>query len=139
MDEILADDLLKKDEELCKKQTIIYEDVLKKCYSKIKISNNIKKQKECIFEIPQIIYGHPRFDIEACMIFIIIKLKNNGFKAKQKSETEIKISWKPKESDKKKEIKKNIKEREEEKKSKRKSIKSKSKKFKKKVVAFPGL
>lgn len=109
MDEILAEDLIKQDEDICHKQTIIYEEVLKKCFAKIKITNNIKKQKECLFDIPPIIYGHPRFDIEACIIFLTIKLKKNGFKVKKKSDNQIKISWKPKPTDKKSEIKQQIK------------------------------
>lgn len=112
LNEISVFELHKKDTEYLKKQTIIFEDVLKKCYTRIKMTNDIKKVKECVFEIPQIIYGHPRFDIEACMIFIILKLKEKGYKAKQKSETEIKINWKPKDPNKKKEIKNAIKESE---------------------------
>lgn len=130
MDEIHADDLIKKDNEMTKKYTIIYEEVLKKCFSKIKITNDIKKLKECVYEIPQIIYGHPKFDISACMIFVMIKLKQNGFKVKQKSDTEIKISWKPKKGSERKKV---IEIAES---SKEKSKKEKPKKEKREIITL---
>lgn len=56
----------------------IYKKVLEKCHHRIII---ISKQggSNCIYIIPEFMYGIPRYDIFGCAEYIISKLKKNGF------------------------------------------------------------
>lgn len=102
--ELLAKDLQKENEFKEKQQTIIYEDILKKANAKIKLTHDIHKKTNCVFTLPQIVYGQPRYDTESCIIFLMYKLRANGFRVKQKSKDSIKINWKPKNTNKEKKI-----------------------------------
>ena len=104
-----AKDLQKQNNDQEKKRTMLYEDILRKANIKIKRAHDLKKT-ETEFEIPQIVFGQPKVDTEACIIFLMYKLRENKFKVKQISETKIRISWKPKKKNKEKKIKGIIKE-----------------------------
>lgn len=67
----------KRDENLIKKIKT-YRTILKKCHNKIKLSAK-KGESACVYVIPKIIYGLPKYDQIKCAEYCIEKLRNNGF------------------------------------------------------------
>ena len=55
-----------------------YDNVLKKCHSRIKYNANLQRPY-CFFQIPEFIIGVPLFDPEEMKTYIISSLKKNGF------------------------------------------------------------
>ena len=72
----------------------IYENILKICHKKIKISSGIDNNENYIFyTIPSIIFGFPIFDQLSCCDYICNKLSMNGFKIINIGNNLIFISW----------------------------------------------
>ncbi len=85
--------LYKKQHEKQKIRINIYEKVLKKCHKRIKYVANIGKQ-ETYFIVPEYMFGVPLYKQIACVCFLMIKLRKNGFNVKYTHPNFIYISWK---------------------------------------------
>jgi hypothetical protein len=85
--------LYKKQHEKQKIRISIYEKVLKKCHKRIKYVANIGKQ-ETYFIVPEYMFGVPLYKQIACVCFLMIKLRKNGFNVKYTHPNFIYISWK---------------------------------------------
>jgi hypothetical protein len=73
----------------------IYDTLLESCYKKIKSSNNGDKNKcVCVHRVPPFIFGTPVYDLNTAIIYIIDKLKRNGFDVHFTEPNIIHISWK---------------------------------------------
>ena len=85
--------LYKKQHEKQKIRISIYEKVLLKCHRRIKFVADSEKQ-ETYFIVPEYMFGIPLYNQIACVCFLIIKLRKNGFKVKYTHPNFIFISWK---------------------------------------------
>ena len=85
--------LYKKQHEKQKIRIGIYEKVLQKCHKRIKYIANIGKQ-ETYFIVPEYMFGVPLYKQIACVCFLMIKLRKNGFDVKYTHPNFIYISWK---------------------------------------------
>ena len=91
-----------------KKRNIVYTNITKKCFNKIKETNN-NNSTFCFFTIPEYIPGYPLFNMTECVLFMLKKLKEKGFSCRYVDNYVIYISWnKVKETHKMIENKKNI-------------------------------
>jgi hypothetical protein len=70
----------------------IYEKILEKCYYKIKSSSN-NENTYCFYVIPEYILGVPIFNLTNCVIYLIKKLRENGFICKYCHPLNLYISW----------------------------------------------
>jgi len=72
----------------------IYEEVLKKCHHRIKLT---AKQNPydcmCYFVIPKVIYGIPLYNLEQCITYLYTNLTKNGFKLFYTHPNLLIISW----------------------------------------------
>lgn len=73
----------------------IYDEVLKKCHYKIKLTAK-NSQSFCFYIIPEYIYGFPLYNFKACIIYIFKTLSYNGFEVKYTHPNLLYISWKDK-------------------------------------------
>ena len=85
--------LYKKQHEKQKIRISIYEKVLQKCHKRIKYVANVGKQ-ETYFIVPEYMFGVPLYKQVACVCFLMIKLRKNGFQVKYTHPNFIYISWK---------------------------------------------
>ena len=60
----------------------IYDRLLQNCHKKIKSSSNGDKNKcVCVYKVPPFTFGEPVYNLNTAIIYIIDKLKENGFDA----------------------------------------------------------
>ena len=71
----------------------IYDKILLKCHSRIKISTKKSGDTFCFFVIPTYVFGVPLFDISGCVLYIVENLIKNGFDVKYTHPNLIFISW----------------------------------------------
>ena len=60
------------------KRMEIYDDVLKKCHSRIKYNSKLERTY-CFYQIPEFIIGVPLYDINEMKTYVMNSLKKNGF------------------------------------------------------------
>jgi len=85
--------LYKKQHEKQKIRISVYEKVLLKCHKRIKFVADSGKQ-QTYFIVPEYMFGIPLYNQIACVCYLIIKLRKNGFKVKYTHPNFIYISWK---------------------------------------------
>ena len=79
-----------------KQKNIIYDEILKKCHNKIKLTAQTNSQGCCFYIIPEYVYGFPLYNFKACIIYLFKALSNNGFEVKYTPPNLLYISWKGK-------------------------------------------
>jgi hypothetical protein len=89
---VKASDLIKEQTERDKKKNIIYKKIYKRIEVKVQQAS-LANLYECWYEIPEFILNLPLYNLEDCKIYIINKLKKNGFKTGEYINN-IWISWK---------------------------------------------
>ena len=57
----------------------VYEDILNDCHKKIYNVVKINNKSECMFQIPMYKFGLPLYNQKACLAYVLIKLRKNGF------------------------------------------------------------
>lgn len=70
----------------------IYKKVLEKCHHRI-VTISQQGGSQCIYIIPEFMYGIPRYDIYSCSEYIISKLKKNGFRVAYVHPNFLYIDW----------------------------------------------
>ena len=75
------------------KKNKIYEQVYLKAINKIKYTNKYSDSCYCLFQCPNVIYGSPLYDINACIMYIMKKLMDNYFTVQYAEPNLIFISW----------------------------------------------
>ncbi len=76
-----------------KKQQRIFKKILLLCVKRIKtVAQN--EQTECIFSIPNVVFGLPLFNKQICLDFLIKKLTKKGFQIYPMPPNHLLISWK---------------------------------------------
>jgi hypothetical protein len=72
----------------------VYESVLRKCHERIKFVSKLPKSTNfCFYVVPNILYGVPLYDINACIIYVVSSLIKNGFYVAYTHPNLIYISW----------------------------------------------
>jgi hypothetical protein len=74
----------------------VYELILEKCHSRIKMSAAANNLGYCFYIIPKYIYGVPLYDFYACLTYLVVSLDKNGFDLKYTHPNLLFISWKGK-------------------------------------------
>lgn len=74
----------------------VYEKVYRKCCQRIRYSNDTLLKKECMFQVPEVQLwdGIPRYQVNAVIGYIMIRLNQKGFKTRYLPPRGILISWK---------------------------------------------
>ena len=73
----------------------LYNKILNRIHSKIKIASNQRViEQHCWFVIPEMVIGIPKYNSSECTIYIIDKLKDNGFMVSYTNPNLLLISWK---------------------------------------------
>lgn len=111
-------DLYRDINEKKEKKNVSYNEVLYKIHDKIKRSAE-KERYKLVYEIPEVVFGLPTYDLNMCIAYIMKQLRSNGFLVKYYFPKILYISWDPREiRDYKKQkvnIKNNLKQLEEKK------------------------
>ncbi len=73
----------------------IYERVYRKCCQRIRHTNDILYAKECIFNVPEVQLwgGIPRYQVNAVLGYIMLRLKQKGFEVRLFPPNGILINW----------------------------------------------
>ena len=69
-----------------------YRDILTKCHNKIKRADD-KTSTNMFFEIPEMLFGYPRYNILECHDYLKKKLTDNGFIVYDINPYKLFISW----------------------------------------------
>lgn len=86
-------DIQKKQHNKDKFRCHIFERILERCYIKIKGASD-NEHSYCFFQVPEYIPGEPLYNLTKCVVFILKKLRNNGFTCKYCHPFLIFVSWK---------------------------------------------
>ena len=71
-----------------------YNKILEKIHYQIKIASRQKINNQCCwYVIPEFVFGIPRYDIKACIVYIIKSLEDNGFCTKYTHPNLLFIAW----------------------------------------------
>lgn len=88
------DDLYANNRNLYEKKRVIYERVLKLAHKTIQsCAKETPDKKYCWYEIPDIIWGVPLYDVAECTGFIYTELTNNNFKVRYVHPNNLFIVW----------------------------------------------
>jgi len=71
-----------------------YNKILEKIHYQIKVASRQKINNQCCwYVIPEFVFGIPRYDIKACIVYIIQSLEDNGFRIKYTHPNLLFIAW----------------------------------------------
>ena len=88
------DELYQKKQESDISKIEIYNKVLNRIHTRIKITSRQKKNNQfCWFVVPEVILGEPRYDPKNCIPYLIEKLKDNGFLVKYTHPNLLFLTW----------------------------------------------
>jgi len=94
-EKINLDDLYEKKQQHDLNKLNIFNKILSRVHSKIKIISRQKiDEQHCWFLIPEVMIGIPKYDNAACIAYIHEKLRDNGFYVKYYHPNLLFISWK---------------------------------------------
>jgi hypothetical protein len=74
-------------------KTKTYETILEKCHTQIRNMAR-RDQTFCYYIVPLYVMGLPLYDINACIVHILLHLKKKGFYVQMTNPHTIYISWK---------------------------------------------
>jgi hypothetical protein len=98
MNQVSARELNTVHRERERKHKEIYVVVLERIYSRVKRCASVG-MRTCWFEMPEVVFGYPMFDVERCIRFAMRHLAMNGFRVARIANSEhdkvIDISWAP--------------------------------------------
>ena len=96
MDKILdIRELVKEDKKVEDVKLKIFADILSACHGLIRRYNAPPyRKKELVYQIPQFIYGKPRYNIDVLRNYLVYHLADNGLKVVALKDYQLYISWK---------------------------------------------
>jgi hypothetical protein len=96
MDKILDIRELVQEDKKCEDVKLkIFAEILTACHALIRRYNAPPyRKKELVYQIPQFIYGKPRYDIDVLRNYLIYHLSDNGLKVVALKDYQIYVSWK---------------------------------------------
>jgi len=75
-------------------QLNLYNKLLNRIHIKIKMTSRQKINNQfCVFPVPEVMLGVPKYDQGACIAYLIDKLKENGFNVRYVHPNTIWIAW----------------------------------------------
>lgn len=93
-EKINLDELYDRKHEVEKTRLSIYNKILNRVHSKIKMASRQKDNPGfTFFIVPEFIFGIPKYNIETCISYVIDKLQDNGFIIKYTHPNLIYIYW----------------------------------------------
>ena len=90
---INIDELHRKQYDKVKKKIEAFQEVLRICQQHIKKHAEDTNECYCSYVIPQMVYGYPLYDINSCILYLVEKLVDNGFKVLYTHPNLLLISW----------------------------------------------
>lgn len=71
-----------------------YNKILEKIHHQIKVASRQKINNQCCwYVVPEFVFGIPRYDIKACIVYIIKSLEDNGFRTTYTHPNLLFIAW----------------------------------------------
>ncbi len=70
-----------------------FKEVLRMCHLQIKKTSINTNDCYCFYVIPQMVIGYPLYDINACTLYVVEKLVENGFNVVYTHPSLLLISW----------------------------------------------
>lgn len=76
-------------------RAIIYERIYRKCCHRIRYANDVQYVRECYFKVPEVQLwgGVPRYQVNAVLAYIMIRLKQKGFDVRLSPPDGLMINW----------------------------------------------
>lgn len=94
IDQLNLDELYERRRELQEQKITIYKKILSRILKKIKTTSRLKHNEQfCFYVVPEIIIGFPRYNIKACIDYIIERLEENKLYVKYTDPNMLFISW----------------------------------------------
>ena len=95
-DKINLDDLFEKKREIAENKLQLYNKILNRIHTKIKLTSRQNQGKEqfCWYLIPEMMIGVSRYNVAECTGYILRKLRENDFMVRYTNPNLIFISWK---------------------------------------------
>ncbi len=66
-------------DEKARTKTNVFRIILNKCVDKITYTNRYTDKTYIIFEVPKVLIGHPGYDMNSCISYMIYKLSSCGY------------------------------------------------------------
>jgi hypothetical protein len=94
-DKINLDDLFEKKREIAENKLQLYNKILNRIHTKIKMTSRQNQGKEqfCWYLIPEMMIGVSRYNVAECTGYILRKLRENNFMVRYTNPNLIFISW----------------------------------------------
>lgn len=94
-DKINLDDLFEKKREIAENKLQLYNKILNRIHTKIKLTSRQNQGKEqfCWYLIPEMMIGVSRYNVAECTGYILRKLRENNFVVRYTNPNLIFISW----------------------------------------------
>jgi hypothetical protein len=94
-DKINLDDLFEKKREIAENKLQLYNKILNRIHTKIKMTSRQNQGKEqfCWYLIPEMMIGVSRYNVAECTGYILRKLRENNFMVRYINPNLIFISW----------------------------------------------
>ena len=94
-EQINLDDLYEKKREYDLGKLEIFNKLLNRIHTKIKMTSRQKIDEQfCWFIVPEMMLGVPKYNHSDCVAYLVDKLQNNGFMVKYTHPNLLLISWK---------------------------------------------
>lgn len=88
------DELYERKKETDSQRVSIYNKLLAKIHTKIKISSRLNIENEfCYYVMPEILIGYPNYNFNECIMYVTSCLQDDGFLTKYVHPNLILISW----------------------------------------------
>jgi hypothetical protein len=88
-----VEELIQSNKERGENKIKLYRSVLRNCIMLINNKNKLHSN-EMFFKISYTLYGHPEYDVDECMKYLLIELVQLKFDVVQMDRNSIYISWK---------------------------------------------
>lgn len=88
-----VDDIINKNKERRENKLKLYREMLRKCIDSMKKNNEMRKT-DIFFRVDEIVYGHPEYDIDECVEYIILELRKFSFDVLHYCRDTVFVSWK---------------------------------------------
>jgi hypothetical protein len=87
------ENIMKVNKERKENKIKLYRSSLRDCIGRIEQQNYLRKTG-ILYKFDEIIFGHPEYDREECIEYVINELQKYGFNTQRNNQTTVLISWK---------------------------------------------
>jgi len=94
LEQVNLDELYERRREIQEQKEAIYKRILSRILKKIKTTSRLKHEEQfCFFVVPDVMIGFPRYDVRACIEYVVEKLEENKLFVKYTHPNMLFISW----------------------------------------------